>query len=61
MITDVSPHMPRTHGSMFVLGVTQLAMWLGLRILEVEKNRRVIPKDPEIAQAVSVDGKAKKS
>jgi len=46
---------------MFVLGVTQLAMWLGLRILEVEKNRRVIPKDPEIAQAVSVDGKAKKS
>jgi hypothetical protein len=56
MIADVSPHMPKTHGNLFILGVTQLAMQLELRIIESSRTHRSSPKDPKIAQAVSVDG-----
>ena len=61
MITDVSSNMPKSHGGMFVLGVTQLAMWLGIKIIEVKKNPRTVPKDPALAQYVRVEGEDKKS
>ena len=55
MITDAIPHFPNTHRSMFLLGVTQLANWLALKTIEVERTRRSAPKDSEMGQVVSVE------
>ena len=54
MITDTSPHFPDTHGGLFLLGVTQLSMYLSLNIIEAQRNRRSAPKGPKIDQAVIV-------
>lgn len=59
MLTDVSLDMPKSHGGMFILGVTQLSMWLGIEILKVEKNRRTVPKDITIGQVAKVEGQNK--
>ncbi len=58
MISDVSP-LPNSHGNLFILGVSQLAMWLGMKILETEKLHKTVPKDPTLAQYVRVDGNTK--
>jgi DNA-binding MltR family transcriptional regulator len=55
MITDASPHLPKSHRAMFLLGVTQLASWLALRTLTAHRTRRSIPKDPSLAKVVRVD------
>lgn len=39
MISEASS-MPKSHGNLFVLGVTQLAMWLGMKIVETEKSKK---------------------
>jgi DNA-binding MltR family transcriptional regulator len=54
MITDVTS-MPKSHGNHFILGVTQLAMWLGMKIIETEKSKKSSPKNPKLAQAVKVE------
>jgi DNA-binding MltR family transcriptional regulator len=54
VITDVIS-MPKTHGNNFVLGVTQLATWLGMKILETEKSKKASPQNPEVAQALKVN------
>lgn len=61
MITDVSSYISRTHGSMFVLGVTQLANWLGIKIIETKKIRRIVPKNITMGQVVIVDSQNKNS
>jgi DNA-binding MltR family transcriptional regulator len=53
-IADVSS-MSKSHENLFVLGVTQLAMWLGIKIVETEKTKKSAPKNPELAQMVKVD------
>ena len=55
MTTDLSPNLPKTHGRMFILSVTQLAMWLGLKILEAEKNRRTVSKDSGLGLATRIN------
>ncbi|MCB0183296.1 MAG: hypothetical protein KDE31_03480, partial [Caldilineaceae bacterium] len=57
MITDAVPHIPNTHREMFLLGVTQLASWLSIATLKAERVERAVPKDPELAQVVSVECK----
>lgn len=54
MITDAIPDFPNTHRSMFLLGVTQLAGWLGMKTLELEadQTRKSVPKDPKMGQVV---------
>jgi len=54
MITDVTS-IPKSHGNHFVLCVTQLATWLGLKIIETEKSKKISPKNPELAQVVKYD------
>jgi DNA-binding MltR family transcriptional regulator len=54
MITEVSS-IPKSHGSHFVLGVTQLASWLGMKIIETEKSKKSSPKNPELSQVVKVE------
>jgi len=61
MITDVSPHVPKSHGGMFILGVIQLANWLGLKIMETKKIHRTVPKDITMGQVVIVDSQNKNS
>ncbi len=53
MITDVTS-IPKSHGTHFVLGVTQLATLLGMKIIETEKSKKSSPKNPELAQVVKV-------
>jgi DNA-binding MltR family transcriptional regulator len=55
MIVDAVPHIPNSHNSLFVLGVTDLAMSLGLKILETEKSHKSVPKNPELDQVVIID------
>lgn len=57
MITDLSPYLPKSHGSMFILGVTQLCMQLGMKIIDTSQQHAKSPKDPEIGGYVRVDGK----
>jgi len=52
MITDAIPHFPNTHQSMFLLGVTQLASWIALKTLEIDRVRRSLPKNPDLAEVV---------
>jgi mannitol operon repressor len=54
MMTDVT-NIPNSHENLFILGVTQLAMWLGLKIVETEKTHTHKPKNPEVVQDVRVD------
>ena len=54
MITDVTS-IPKSHETHFVLGVIQLATWLGMRIIETEKSKKSSPKNPELAQVVKVE------
>jgi DNA-binding MltR family transcriptional regulator len=61
MITDASPHFPDDHGSMFIVGVTQLAMQLGLKIIETREKHLAIPGNPSIGQVVRVDRNEKKA
>ena len=53
MISNVSS-MPKSHGNLFVLGVTQLAMQLGMKIIETGKSKKSAPKNPELSQVVKV-------
>jgi DNA-binding MltR family transcriptional regulator len=53
MIMDVSS-ITKSHGTLFILGVTQLASWLGIKIIETEKSKKSSPKNPELAQVVKV-------
>ena len=53
MMTNVTS-IPKSHGVHFVLGVTQLATWLGMKIIETEKSKKSSPKNPELAQVVKV-------
>lgn len=53
MITDVTS-IPKSHRTHFILGVTQLATWLGMKITETEKSRKSSPKNPELAPVVKV-------
>lgn len=46
MITDAIPDFPHTHSDMFVLGVVQLASWLAMKTIEVERTHRPLPKGP---------------
>lgn len=55
MITDAIPHFPNTHKDMFLLGITQLVSWLGLKTIEVERVRRSVPKDPKMGQVVRAE------
>lgn len=55
MIVDSVPHIPNSHTSLFVLGVTHLAMSLGLKILETDKSHKSVPKNPELDQVVILD------
>jgi len=59
MITDATPRVQETHGTLFILGVTQLASWIGIKILEIEQTHKVAPKNPKLAQVVIV-GDSKK-
>jgi hypothetical protein len=43
MITEVTS-IPKSHGSYFILGVTQPAMWLGMKIIETEKVKVIAEK-----------------
>ena len=52
MITDSVSHFPNTHRDMFLLGVTQLTIWLALKTQKAERERRTVPKDPELSQVV---------
>jgi DNA-binding MltR family transcriptional regulator len=55
MIADVSS-MPKSHGNLFILGVTQLAMWLGMKIIETEKmEKKSAPENPKLTQVVKVE------
>ena len=55
MIANVSS-MPKSHGNLFILGVTQLAMWLGMKIIETEKTeKKSAPASPKLGQVVKVE------
>ena len=59
MITDAIPDYPNTHGSMFLLGVTQLASGLALKTVEAGRSRRPVAKDPKMGQVVRVGNQGK--
>jgi len=52
MITDKLPHFPDDHGSMFLLGITQLSVWVALKRLEAKRQKREPPEDPKMRQVV---------
>lgn len=54
MIANTSA-LPKSHDNLFILGVAQLAMQLGLKIVETEKSKIVSPKNPELSQVVIVE------
>jgi len=54
MIADVSS-MPKSHGNLFLLGVTQLAMWLGMKISATENSKKTAPENPKLAKMVKVE------
>jgi DNA-binding MltR family transcriptional regulator len=45
MITDVTT-IPKSHRNHFVIGVTQLATLLGLKIIETENSKKISPINP---------------
>ncbi len=49
-ITEASTHFPNTHGNMFLLSTTELAMWIAMEELKVKTKQlqRKAPKDPTI-------------
>ena len=54
MITDAIPDLPDSHGSMFLLGITQLATWLAMKTIEKARTQPSPPKDPELGQVIRV-------
>jgi DNA-binding MltR family transcriptional regulator len=57
MITDLDPTRPNSHGRMFILGVTQLCMQLGMKIVDTNQHHAKPPKDPEIGAYIRVESK----
>jgi DNA-binding MltR family transcriptional regulator len=55
MISDASPHFPKTYGALFITGVTQLATWIGISISETENIHKTVPKNPVLGQVVIVN------
>jgi mannitol operon repressor len=47
---------PRSHRSMFLVGVSSLASRIAIRTLETEKARRTVPKGFKMGQVVRVSG-----
>jgi DNA-binding MltR family transcriptional regulator len=58
MITDAIPRFPSDHGSMFLLGVSQLAASLGMKVLAADTVARPVARDPKLGRTASVDGRA---
>ena len=52
IITDAIPKFPNTHQNMFLLGVTQLASWIALNTLKIDRLQRPAAKDPELVEVV---------
>lgn len=52
MILESSTFSKYTHGDMFLLCVTQLSLWLAMKTLRVENDRRSVPPDQKMGQLI---------